>query len=112
VLERASGALEEWISQAQATSWPALRQFAKGIADDQAAVMAALVRPESNGKQVEGHITQLKLIKRQMYERAKVVLLRQESCLLLFEHFSRSTSFLSFGSSVLVNGARCIQTAM
>lgn len=52
-----------------------LRQFAQGIERDRAVVEAALSRPERNG-QVEGHITRLKLIKREMYGRAKFDLLR------------------------------------
>ena len=46
-----------------------------GIERDHAAVEAALSRAESNG-QTEGHVTRLKLIKRQMYGRAKFDLLR------------------------------------
>jgi transposase len=38
---------------------------------DIAAVHAALVQPWSNG-QIEGQITKLKLVKRQMYGRAKI----------------------------------------
>jgi transposase len=42
---------------------------------DKAAVHAALATPWSNG-QTEGQITKLKLVKRQMYGRAKLDLLR------------------------------------
>jgi transposase len=49
--------------------------FAVGITKDQRAVAAALVQPWSNG-QTEGQITRLKLIKRQMYGRAKLDLLQ------------------------------------
>ena len=52
-----------------------LASFGKGIAADRAAVTAALVEPWSNG-QTEGQITKLKLVKRQMYGRAKLDLLR------------------------------------
>jgi transposase len=52
-----------------------LASFGKGIAADLAAVTAALVEPWSNG-QTEGQITKLKLVKRQMYGRAKLDLLR------------------------------------
>jgi len=41
-----------------------LASFANGIAKDQAAVLAAITSPWSNG-QVEGQITKLKMIKRQ-----------------------------------------------
>jgi transposase len=42
---------------------------------DERAVAAALDKPWSNG-QTEGQITKLKLVKRQMYGRAKLDLLR------------------------------------
>ena len=45
------------------------------IVADQTAVTAALTQPWSNG-QTEGQITKLKLVKRQMYGRAKLDLLR------------------------------------
>jgi len=49
--------------------------FASGVTNDIAAVHAALVQPWSNG-QTEGQITRLKLVKPQMYGRAKIDLLR------------------------------------
>ncbi len=52
-----------------------ITSFGKGIIADQAAVAAALTQPWSNG-QTEGQITRLKLVKRQMYGRAKLDLLR------------------------------------
>ncbi len=42
---------------------------------DKAAVSAAISEPWSNG-QTEGQITKLKLVKRQMYGRAKIDLLQ------------------------------------
>jgi transposase len=51
-----------------------LASFGKGIVADLAAVRAALIEPWSNG-QAEGHITKLKLVKRQMYSRARPDLL-------------------------------------
>ena len=51
-----------------------LASFANGIMRDSAAVQAAIVQPWSNG-QTEGQITKLKLVKRQMYGRAKIDLL-------------------------------------
>jgi transposase len=47
-----------------------LSGFAKGLCRDEAAFMAALQQPWSNG-QVEGQNHRLKLIKRSMYGRAK-----------------------------------------
>jgi len=45
------------------------------VVKDEAAVRAAIVRPCSNG-QTEGEVTKLKLVKRQMYGRAKIDLLQ------------------------------------
>ena len=52
-----------------------MRRFAAGIRQDYAAVAAALQYAWSNG-QVEGQINRLKLIKRQMYGRAKLDVLK------------------------------------
>ncbi len=52
-----------------------LASFASGLQADEAAVRAAIVEPWSNG-QTEGQITKLKLVKRQMYGRGKIDLLR------------------------------------
>jgi transposase len=49
--------------------------FGNGVRKDEAAVRAAIVSPWSNG-QTEGQITKLKLVKRQMYGRAKLDLLQ------------------------------------
>jgi len=68
-------ALAAWLESAQASSVRELRQFAQGVERDRTAVEAALTRTESNG-QTEGQVTHLKLIKRQMYGRAKFDLLR------------------------------------
>jgi transposase len=72
VRERDSDALSSWITD---TAGSVLASFGKGIVADQAAVTAALIQPWSNG-QTEGQITRLKLVKRQMYGRAKLDLLR------------------------------------
>ncbi len=64
--------LATWIAAAKASP---LASFAAGIQADRNAVAAAIVEPWSNG-QTEGQITKLKLVKRQMYGRAKLDLLR------------------------------------
>lgn len=51
-----------------------IASFATGIGNDRAAVHAAITEAWSNG-QTEGQITKLKLVKRQMYGRAKIDLL-------------------------------------
>jgi transposase len=63
--------LDPWIAAAKES---ALSSFAAGIASDRDAVRAALVQPWSNG-QTEGQIAKLKLVKRQIYGRAKLDLL-------------------------------------
>ncbi|WP_353558826.1 MULTISPECIES: transposase [Bradyrhizobium] len=64
--------LDPWIATA---SLSLIASFANGIIRDKAAVRAAITEPWSNG-QTEGQITKLKLVKRQMYGRAKIDLLQ------------------------------------
>jgi transposase len=71
IRERTPEELGPWIVAAKES---AISSFATGIASDRDAVHAALVHPWSNG-QTEGQITKLKLVKRQMYGRAKLDLL-------------------------------------
>ena len=71
MIRRKSPDLDGWISDA-ATSLMA--SFSTGVSKDRAAVAAAIESPWSNG-QTEGQITKLKLVKRQMYGRAKIDLL-------------------------------------
>jgi len=56
-----------------------LGSFAESLRKDLPAVRAALMLPWSNG-QTEGQVHRLKLIKRQMYGRAKFDLLAQRVC--------------------------------
>ncbi len=63
--------LKAWMDDA--TAGP-LASFGAGIRADYKAVAAAITEPWSNG-QTEGQITKLKLVKRQMYGRAKLDLL-------------------------------------
>jgi transposase len=53
-------------TQREASSHPST-----GVLKDRSAVRAAIIQPRSNG-QVEAQITKLKLVKRQMYGRAKI----------------------------------------
>jgi transposase len=71
IRSRAADKLDAWIVAARDSL---LSSFASGIAADRDSVHAALVHPWSNG-QTEGQITKLKLVKRQMYGRAKLDLL-------------------------------------
>jgi len=63
--------LDPWIAEASASL---LASFAAGIAKTKTAVRAAITQPWSNG-QTEGQVNKLKMVKRQMYGRAKVDLL-------------------------------------
>ena len=60
--------LDPWIAEAKTSL---VASFVTGIVNDKAAVHAAITQPCSNG-QVEAQITKLKLVKRQMYGRAKI----------------------------------------
>lgn len=64
--------LDLWIADAEASL---ISSFVRGIMKDKSAVRAAIAEPWSNG-QTEGQITKLKLVKRQMYGRAKIDLLQ------------------------------------
>jgi transposase len=64
-----------WLEKAKASHLEAFRRFAIGLENEQDAFIAALTESWSNG-QVEGQITRLKYLKRQMYGRAKIDLLR------------------------------------
>ena len=64
-----------WLPRVQACGVPELRRFAATLKEDLSAVRAAFCSPWSNG-QVEGQINRLKYLKRQMYGRAKLDLLR------------------------------------
>jgi transposase len=75
--ERRGEELDLWIEQARQPDVPReLGIFATGLKSDYDAVKAALTTEWSNG-QVEGQVNRLKLLKRQMYGRAKFDLLRQ-----------------------------------
>jgi hypothetical protein len=69
--ERHAGGLRTWLENAEQSAVSEIHSFATGIRQDEAAVTGALTYAWSNG-QVEGQINKLKLIKRQMYGRAKL----------------------------------------
>jgi transposase len=76
VRQRDRPALPAWLERAEASSQPEVRSFVMGLRRDQAAVEAALSSVWSNG-QTEGQVNRLKCLKRQMYGRAKLDLLRK-----------------------------------
>jgi transposase len=75
VRKTAQGALGDWLALAQASGCAELRSFAASLRQDEAAVAAAVTEDWSNGP-VEGHVNRLKLLKRSMYGRASLKLLR------------------------------------
>lgn len=75
VKNRKADELDEWLEKASKCPVRELKSFANGIKKDKAPVVAALEYEWSNG-QVEGQVNRLKTIKRQMYGRGKLDLLR------------------------------------
>jgi transposase len=67
--------LADWLGRADVSASGSVRSFAEALRTDSAAVQAALETPWSNGP-VEGQVNRLKLIKRSMYGRASLALLR------------------------------------
>jgi transposase len=78
VCERRGEELSPWLADAQASGIREIGQFALKVRQDEAAVRAGCTQAWSNG-QTEGQVTRLKLLKRQMYGRAKFDLLRQRA---------------------------------
>ena len=74
--EAATATLAAWLKEAGRCGVRAVETFAAGLVQDGDAVQAALTTPWSNA-QTEGHVTKLKLLKRQMYGRANFDLLRR-----------------------------------
>jgi transposase len=66
---------DRWLARARDGKAPEIRRFAGSMTADLSAVRAAFESPWSSG-QVEGQINRLKFLKRQMYGRAKLDLLR------------------------------------
>jgi transposase len=76
VRQRQTDRFDAWLARAVASGVAPLRRFAMGLRADYEAVKAGLGLPWSNGP-VEGHINRLKMLKRQMFGRAKLDLLRR-----------------------------------
>jgi transposase len=76
VRERRGTQLEQWVADVQTTGPPELRGFSRNLHRDWLAVHAGLTVRWSSGP-VEGNVNRVKLIKRQMFGRAKFDLLRK-----------------------------------
>lgn len=66
--------LDSWLKRAYNSIVSPFKRFAKSLSEDYSAVKAAITMSWSNGP-VEGQINRLKMLKRQMYGRAKLDLL-------------------------------------
>jgi transposase len=67
---------DRWLQRLQRCEAQEMKSFARSLRADLSAVRAAFTLPWSNG-QTEGHVNRLKFLKRQMYGRASVDLLRR-----------------------------------
>ena len=74
--KREGARLDAWLVQVTESGVAELQSFAPGIEKDKDAVRAGLTWWINNGM-VEGHVTKLKLIKRQGYDKAGFPLLRK-----------------------------------
>lgn len=75
VRERKPEELDAWLEACQRSGIGELASFAAGLQREETIVRAALEQPYSNGP-VEGNVTRLKQIRRAMYGRGKLDLLR------------------------------------
>ena len=73
--DRQAEALDSWLNRAKACHVTELTSFVNGIRRDYAAVRAACSSEWSNGP-TEGNVNRLKFLKRQMFGRAHLDLLR------------------------------------
>jgi transposase len=76
VRQRQPEQLDPWLGWAAKSSLVPFQRFAKGLRDDYDAVKAGVTLLWSSGP-VEGQITRLKLLKRQMFGRASLALLQR-----------------------------------
>jgi transposase len=74
VRQRQPAPLDPWLTRATARTLEAFQRFANGLQEDYQAVKAGVTLPWSTSP-VEGHINRLKMLKRQMFGRARLDLL-------------------------------------
>jgi transposase len=74
VRQRQPERLDPWLQRATTSAVDAIRRFATGLYEDYEAVKAGVTLPWNSGP-VEGHINRLKMLKRQMFGRARLDLL-------------------------------------
>jgi len=76
MVDRRGHDLAEWMTDVDTTGSQALRSFVTGLRRDLDAVTAGLTLVHNSGP-VEGHVNRIKMLKRQMYGRANLDLLRK-----------------------------------
>jgi len=74
--QRTGAELPDWINTTRAAQLPGITGFARGLTSDLEAVIAGLTLHWSSGG-IEGAVTRVKKIKRQLYGRAGFELLRK-----------------------------------
>jgi len=74
IRQRQGAQLDAWLERAAQSTLGVFRRFAQGLRDDYAAVKVGMTLPWSTGP-VEGHMNRLKMLKRQMFGRARLDLL-------------------------------------
>ena len=74
VRQRQPERLDSWLQRATTSTLEAMQRFATGLREDYEAVKAGVTLPWSTSP-VEGHINRLKMVKRQMFGRARLDLL-------------------------------------
>ena len=79
VRQRLPDQFTDWLEKACTSGLTDFRNFATGLAKDHDAVLAALSVSWSSGP-IEGHVNRLKLIKREMFGRGKLDLLKKRLC--------------------------------
>jgi transposase len=79
IRERLPDQFSPWLEKASKSGLTDIRNFATSLARDKYAVSAALTTSWSSG-QVEGQVNRLKLIKREMFGRGKLDLLKKRLC--------------------------------
>ena len=69
--------LDDWMATVETADLPHLHRFVRGLRADHDAVLHGLTLPHSSGA-VEGNVSRIRMLKRQMYGRVKFALLRKQ----------------------------------
>jgi len=88
---------DAWLERAVTSTVSPIQRFAKGLGEDYAAVKAGITLPWSNGP-VEGQINRLKMLKRQMFGRARLDLLSRRFMLAPRRRVRRAQYFKPSGT--------------